>query len=68
MQHDNPTHGVNMTTLGRKRQGLHLADETVAIEVPGLNLFYDNKQALFDISLNIPKQRVTAFIGPSGCG
>ena len=40
----------------------------MAIEVPGLNLFYGDKQALFDISLNIPKQRVTAFIGPSGCG
>jgi len=36
--------------------------------VPGLNLFYGQKQALYDVSLNIPKQRVTAFIGPSGCG
>ncbi|WP_426142441.1 phosphate ABC transporter ATP-binding protein PstB [Pseudomonas sp. DWP3-1-2] len=68
MQNDNPSHSVNMTSLGRKRQDLHLADETVAIEVPGLNLFYDDKQALFDIALNVPKQRVTSFIGPSGCG
>ncbi|WP_259699315.1 phosphate ABC transporter ATP-binding protein, partial [Pseudomonas chlororaphis] len=30
--------------------------------------FYGEKQALFDVSMNIPKQRVTAFIGPSGCG
>ncbi|MGY2498403.1 ATP-binding cassette domain-containing protein, partial [Klebsiella pneumoniae] len=38
------------------------------IEVPGLSLYYGEKQALFDVSMNIPKQRVTAFIGPSGCG
>ena len=68
MQHDSSTHGVNMSALGRSKQSLSLADETVAIEVPGLNLYYGEKQALYDVSLNIPKQRVTAFIGPSGCG
>ena len=57
-----------MAALGRQKQGLNLAEETVALEVPGLNLFYGDKQALFDVSMNIPKQRVTAFIGPSGCG
>jgi phosphate transport system ATP-binding protein len=68
MQHQHPTRGIGVSTLGRKKSGLHLEDETVAIEVPGLNLFYGDKQALFDVSLNIPKQRVTSFIGPSGCG
>jgi phosphate transport system ATP-binding protein len=68
MQHQAPTHGINMAALGREKQGLNLAEESVALEVPGLNLFYGNKQALFDVSMNIPKQRVTAFIGPSGCG
>ncbi len=57
-----------MAALGRQKQGLNLAEETVALDVPGLNLFYGDKQALFDVSMNIPKQRVTAFIGPSGCG
>ncbi|MBE6044158.1 MULTISPECIES: phosphate ABC transporter ATP-binding protein PstB [Clostridium] len=38
------------------------------IEVNKLNLFYDTKQALKDISLNIQKNAVTALIGPSGCG
>lgn len=33
-----------------------------------LSLFYSEKQALKDISLEIPEKRVTAFIGPSGCG
>ncbi|UUY09598.1 phosphate ABC transporter ATP-binding protein PstB [Pseudomonas sp. J452] len=68
MQHEVQTHGINMAALGREKQGLNLAQETVALQVPGLNLFYGDKQALFDVSLNIPKQRVTAFIGPSGCG
>ncbi|MBX8473668.1 phosphate ABC transporter ATP-binding protein PstB [Pseudomonas cichorii] len=68
MQHEGSNHGVNMSALRRNKSGLHLADEVVAIEVPGLNLFYGDKQALFDVSLNIPKQKVTSFIGPSGCG
>jgi phosphate transport system ATP-binding protein len=68
MQHDTPTHGIDMAALGRDRQGLSMADERVTIDVPGLNLYYGDKQALFDVSMKIPKQRVTAFIGPSGCG
>ena len=68
MQQQSATHGINISALGRQRQKLDLAKESVAIEVPGLNLFYGDKQALFDVQMNIPKQRVTAFIGPSGCG
>jgi len=33
-----------------------------------LNLWYGEKQALTDISLEIPEKRITALIGPSGCG
>ncbi|WP_110948321.1 phosphate ABC transporter ATP-binding protein PstB [Pseudomonas bohemica] len=65
---DSHTHAINMSALGRKRQVLDLASEEVALEVPGLNLFYGEKQALYDIQMNIPKRRVTSFIGPSGCG
>ncbi|MDX1725047.1 MAG: phosphate ABC transporter ATP-binding protein PstB [Pseudomonas sp.] len=68
MQHQAHTHGIDITALGRDKQSLNLAGETVAIQVPGLNLYYGDKQALFDVKLKIPKQRVTAFIGPSGCG
>ena len=31
-------------------------------------VFYGEKQALFDVSLDIPEHAVTALIGPSGCG
>ncbi len=33
-----------------------------------LDLFYGDKQALKNITLNIPANNVTALIGPSGCG
>jgi phosphate transport system ATP-binding protein len=38
------------------------------IVVKNLNLYYGEKQALKNITLDIPAKRVTAFIGPSGCG
>mgnify|MGYP001197142354 CR=1 FL=1 len=46
----------------------HLSDKDTAITIDGLNLFYKTSQALTDISMRIPKGKVTAFIGPSGCG
>ncbi|WP_159654034.1 phosphate ABC transporter ATP-binding protein PstB [Vibrio atypicus] len=46
----------------------NLTDDQTAIAIEGLNLFYQNSQALSDISMRIPKGQVTAFIGPSGCG
>ena len=40
----------------------------IKIVTKNLNLFYGDKQALKNITLNIPDKKVTAFIGPSGCG
>ena len=33
-----------------------------------VNVFYGNTQALYDVSLDIQQQQITALIGPSGCG
>lgn len=33
-----------------------------------VNVFYGDKQALFDVDLDVPAQQVMALIGPSGCG
>jgi phosphate transport system ATP-binding protein len=33
-----------------------------------VNVFYGEKQALHDVSIDITERAVTAFIGPSGCG
>ncbi|HHO81587.1 MAG TPA: phosphate ABC transporter ATP-binding protein [Bacillaceae bacterium] len=42
--------------------------ERVVFSVRDVDFFYGNKQALFGITLDIPKHRITALIGPSGCG
>ena len=39
-----------------------------AVSIRHLNFYYGDQQALFDISLDIPRHQITAFIGPSGCG
>jgi phosphate transport system ATP-binding protein len=40
----------------------------VVLDVRGFNLWYGAKRALRDVSLAVPRGKVTAFIGPSGCG
>jgi len=40
----------------------------VKMETKNLNLWYGEKQALFDINLPIYENKITALIGPSGCG
>ncbi len=37
-------------------------------DVRNVSFFYGAAQALFDISMNLAPQQVTALIGPSGCG
>ncbi|PJI90320.1 phosphate ABC transporter ATP-binding protein, PhoT family [Sphingomonas koreensis] len=34
----------------------------------GVNVFYGEKQAIRDVSIDVDMENVTAFIGPSGCG
>ncbi len=38
------------------------------LRTENLNLWYGEKQALFDITLGISPNKITALIGPSGCG
>jgi phosphate transport system ATP-binding protein len=40
----------------------------VKIVARDVNVFYGEKQALYNVSVDIPERAVTAFIGPSGCG
>ena len=39
-----------------------------AFEVKNLSIWYGEKQAIKDVSMEIPAKAVTAIIGPSGCG
>jgi phosphate transport system ATP-binding protein len=40
----------------------------IKIRAKQVSVFYDDKQALSDVSLDMPDRSVTALIGPSGCG
>lgn len=42
--------------------------ENVKMKGVDVNVFYADKQALFDINLDIGERQVTSLIGPSGCG
>jgi phosphate transport system ATP-binding protein len=46
--------------------GLDAAD--AKMRTRDVNIFYGAKQAIDNVSIDIPSQYVTAFIGPSGCG
>ncbi len=59
--------------LNRKQELNKIKDDfdpNHIFEVEHFNLWYLNgkKQALFDINVNLKKNKVTALIGPSGCG
>jgi phosphate transport system ATP-binding protein len=40
----------------------------MVLDVEGFNLWYGQKQALFNVTLGVPKGKITSLIGPSGCG
>ncbi len=47
--------------------GIPMCDDP-KIAVRGVDVFYGDKQAVFDVNLDIAKNEVIAMIGPSGCG
>jgi len=55
-----------MEEFAKTAEPLKIADPILNIE--HLHLYYGSKEALRNISLALPRKRVTAFIGPSGCG
>jgi len=42
--------------------------EPMKMTARAVSVFYGEKQALFDVDLDIREKQVTALIGPSGCG
>jgi len=60
---------IDLSNLNPKSDSLEtLTADNTALEIKNLDLFYGDKQALHNVSMKIPKGKVTAFIGPSGCG
>jgi len=43
-------------------------EDSYALEVRDLNVYYGSFRAVKNINLKLPKRKITAFIGPSGCG
>lgn len=48
--------------------GTPFLERKVSLRARNVNVFYGEKQAIKDVSIDIGKHQVTAFIGPSGCG
>jgi len=44
------------------------ASAPIKVDCQNIDVYYGDKQAIEDISLEIEDRSVTAFIGPSGCG
>ena len=38
------------------------------LKTSGLSFYYGSFRALYDVTLDMPANRITALIGPSGCG
>ncbi|OZG75494.1 phosphate ABC transporter ATP-binding protein [Hahella sp. CCB-MM4] len=62
------THGIDISAIERSAEDISIEQETIALQVNNLKLYYGEKEALHGIDMQIPQKRVTAFIGPSGCG
>ena len=58
------------TSIAEKIGERAMAEKTNAVKMRGEDVcvHYGEKQALFDVNLDILENQVTAMIGPSGCG
>jgi phosphate transport system ATP-binding protein len=63
------THAIDMGSIAKPSPFDTLdGEEDTCIKIEDLSLYYGDKQALFDVNMDIPRKKVTAYIGPSGCG
>jgi phosphate transport system ATP-binding protein len=65
-----PDHGTDDTRQSNVEDPSRKPDREVPAKVRArkLSVFYGEKQALFEIDLDVQPNQVTALIGPSGCG
>ena len=57
-------HGEHVEAVIHKSVG----QQEAVLQMQDFNLWYGAKQALFRITMSVPKGKVTSLIGPSGCG
>ena len=68
MSRMDPMPPLRADTLTATRPAAAAPKVTTKIKADAVSVFYGEKQALFDVSLDMPEKSVTALIGPSGCG
>ncbi|HEV2746158.1 MAG TPA: phosphate ABC transporter ATP-binding protein PstB [Allosphingosinicella sp.] len=54
--------------LAAHQQAIHRNDANPKMTARDVSVFYGDKQAIDEVSIDISQENVTAFIGPSGCG
>jgi len=68
MSRMDPMPPLRADTLTAARPAVAAPKPATKIKAETVSVFYGEKQALFDVSLDMPEKSVTALIGPSGCG
>lgn len=56
------------TSQVKTKPKLDANNQSFKLQAKNVDVFYDDFQAIENISLDIVEQSITAFIGPSGCG
>jgi phosphate transport system ATP-binding protein len=64
---NNPEVDINQDITTVQTVGKPFSDNA-KMSMRNVDVFYADKQAIFDVSLDIGKNEVVAMIGPSGCG
>jgi phosphate transport system ATP-binding protein len=57
-----------MHTMVDKHSDAVVAGPVAKVSATDVNVFYGDKHALKNVSVNVPDRGVMSFIGPSGCG
>jgi len=66
---ERPAVRVEAPAVPKKKEGESPVEQNeLKMKATDVNLWYGEKQALFDVNLEMFDQSVTALIGPSGCG
>lgn len=55
-------------TIDENKDNNMVSMDDIVIDIRNVNLWYGEKQALFDVSMPVKRNSITALIGPSGCG
>ena len=63
-----PVIRVQTAATAEPKESPEAAQHELKMTARNVNLWYGEKQALFDVNLDIFDRSVTALIGPSGCG